>query len=189
MLRALHYSHHLLTNLITKFPEGTFIDATLGNGNDTLYMLNQPNFSGKIYGYDIQEQAIINTQEKLAPHPLQSHVQLIQQSHSTIATTVIESTIEGAIFNLGYLPGGDHSITTHFESTSQALDQIRYRLVKNGQIIIVVYWGHPEGKIEKELLFDYLSQWPQEEFQVLQYEFINQRNQPPMLLIVERIRD
>ena len=60
------------------------------------------------------------------------------------------------------------------------------RLVKGGQIIIVVYSGHPEGQLEKTSLMEALSTWPQEAFQVLQYEFINQRNNPPMVLIVEK---
>lgn len=187
MLRALHFSHQLLSQLIEKFPEGIFIDATMGKGNDTFFMLNQPNFNGKIFGFDIQEQAIQQSSEKIHSHPLAHHAHLIHGSHTMIDKILEDNKIHGAIFNLGYLPGGDHSITTLYSTTIEALSQIRKRLVTNGQIIIVVYSGHPQGLIEKNELFNHLKTWPQEEFQVLQYEFINQRNQPPMLLIIERI--
>ncbi|MBR7927178.1 class I SAM-dependent methyltransferase [Aerococcaceae bacterium zg-ZUI334] len=187
MLRALHYSHHLLNELVTKFPNGLFIDGTLGKGNDTLRILNHPNFQGEVFGFDIQQAAIEQSMEKIKEHPLANHAHLILDNHAHLANHVGDQAIHGAIFNLGYLPGGDHSITTQFESTLQAIHAIQERLVPQGQLILVIYSGHPQGKIEKEKLFDALSQWPQEEFQVLQYGFINQRNNPPMLLVVEKL--
>lgn len=187
MLRALHFSHQLLTNLVEKFPEGLYIDATLGKGNDTYFILNQPTFEGEVYGFDIQSAAIEASLTKIENHPKKNKAHLIHDSHEKIASIVKDKAIHGAIFNLGYLPGGDHSITTQYESTIMALKQIQQRLEKNGQIILVVYSGHPQGKIEKEKLFEHLTSWPQEQFQVLQYEFINQRNEPPMLLIIEKI--
>ncbi|HJF17083.1 MAG TPA: class I SAM-dependent methyltransferase [Globicatella sulfidifaciens] len=188
MKNALHFSHQLLADLIQRFPNGTFIDATLGNGNDTHFIINQPHFKGHVYGFDIQKQAILNSVEKLQAHPKFNQVSLIEKSHDQIEKVVTEPTIAGAIFNLGYLPGGDHEITTRFNSTIAAIKQIAEKLVKRGQILLVIYSGHPAGMIEKQKLFDTLSTWSQKEYQVLQYEFINQQNQPPMLLIIEKIK-
>lgn len=189
MLRALHYCHHALGQLIETFPNGTYLDATLGKGNDTLFILNHPAFRGKIYSFDIQEQAIKISQDKLKDSPRQDQVSLIQDGHQHLDVYLKDTVIQGAIFNLGYLPGGDHNITTLPQSTLEALNKIQERLVINGKIFIMVYSGHPQGQEEKNILFDYLRTWPQEYFQVLHYGFINQRNNPPLLLIIERIKE
>ena len=187
MQRALHYSHTLLAQLVQRFPNGTYIDGTLGKGNDTYFLLTQPEFTGNIYSFDIQALSLQKASEKLAPLSNASQANLIQASHHLIQDYVREPELHGAIYNLGYLPGGDHSITTLPDTTLSSIQQVAERLVIGGQIILVIYSGHPEGKIEQARLFEELSQWPQEEFQVLHYGFINQRNHPPQLLIIERI--
>lgn len=187
MLKALHYSKELLRTLVSQFPSGLFVDATLGKGNDLISVLTHPNFTGKVLGFDIQAAAIQTTQERVYTHSFAGQYQLIQDSHANLADYLEENEpLHGAIFNLGYLPGGDHEITTNANSTIQAIEEMGKRLVTKGQIIIVVYSGHPAGQLEKEALFQELSTWPQESFQVLQYEFINQRNNPPMVLIIEK---
>ncbi|MCW6664154.1 class I SAM-dependent methyltransferase [Aerococcaceae bacterium NML191219] len=185
MQRALHYSHTLLKEAVQQFPQGVFVDGTLGKGNDLHLIMSQPDFVGRGYGFDIQETAIQLSQEKLANYP---NAVLVHDSHDTIDRHLAhESEIHGAIYNLGYLPGGDHTITTNFDSTIRSIHQVAAKLAKKARILLVVYSGHPEGQVEKERLFAELKMWPQEQFQVLQYEFINQRNHPPMLLVVERV--
>lgn len=187
MLKALHYSKELLRTLVSQFPNGTFIDATLGKGNDLISVLMHPEFNGKVIGFDIQTAAIQTTQERISTHSFEGDYLLIKDSHANLANYLEQNEqVNGAIFNLGYLPGGDHSITTTASSTIKAIEEIANRLIKKGQIIIVVYSGHTAGQIEKESLSQALSLWPQEDFQVLTYEFINQKNNPPMVLIVEK---
>lgn len=189
MLRALHYSHQLLDSLIHRFPDGNFIDATLGKGKDSALILQHPAFRGKVYSFDIQDQAIQESRQRLASLEQYDRIEIIQDSHANLSTYLGDQAIHGAIFNLGYLPGGDHTITTQADSTLAALDQIRSRLVIGGQILIVVYAGHPQGQIEKSALFTHLATWPQTAFQVLQYGFINQINHPPLLLVVEKTKE
>ena len=185
MLRALHYSHTLLLETLKQFPNGVFVDATLGKGNDLHFIVSQPFFVGKGYGFDIQDDAIRQSKIKLANC---SRYELIHDSHDRVAHYLAhEPYIHGAIYNLGYLPGGNHSIITNFPSTIESIRQIAHKLVLHGRIILVVYSGHPEGLREKELLFKELSTWPQEKYQVLQYGFINQRNSPPMILAIEKV--
>ncbi len=188
MKNALQYSHELLSHLINKYPQGTFIDATLGNGNDIHYILNHPQFDGFVYGFDIQDIAIESTLHKL--QAFQSRYQLIKDSHENIATLLKETPeFHGAIFNLGYLPKGDHSITTCAASTMSAIQAIEQKLVIGGQIILVIYSGHSQGQNEKDHLLKTLSKWPQNNFQIVSYSFINQINEPPMLLVIEKIKD
>lgn len=189
VLNALRYSHNMLNGLIERFPEGNFVDATLGNGNDLYKIVTHQAFTGKVYGFDIQHQAISTTQTLIDSHPLQfkEHYQLIHDSHAKLANYISEDTLlHGGIFNLGYLPGGNHFITTRYPSTIEAISQISKRLVRHGQIIIVVYSGHPEGHLEKNALLEYLSTLPHPDYQVLQYNFINQTNSPPMTFVIEK---
>lgn len=189
MKNAVQLSHHHLDQLINLFPAGTFIDATLGNGHDTAFILRHPAFKGKVIAFDIQHQAIQSSQEKLAGFPVE-HYQLLEASHDQFdqfVSILDYPIVHGAVFNLGYLPGGDHQMTTRPSSTQAAIEQIANRLVKGGQIIVVIYSGHPQGLEEKQVLLESFTNWSQQEFQISHLEYINQKNTPPSLLIIEKI--
>ncbi|EFR31564.1 putative rRNA methylase [Eremococcus coleocola ACS-139-V-Col8] len=190
MQSALHYSHQLLTALIDRFPKGTFVDATLGNGHDTAFILQKPNFHGQVLAFDIQDQALTNSQDRLNKLGLDpSRYQLIHDSHANLEAHLTPGQkLQAAIFNLGYLPGGDHQITTQWQSTLTAIKTLAQHLDLHGQLILVVYWGHPQGQVESTKLLAEVSQWSQTEFQVLQYQFLNQANQPPYVIVIERIK-
>ena len=182
---ALRYSHTLLKNTVVRGDK--VIDATVGNGGDTILLATLVGQTGTVYGFDIQEQAIQTTKEKLMLTGLSEQVELYQQGHETVADIVPEKTeIAAAIFNLGYMPKGDKSIITQGKTTIQALNEILLRLRKSGLVLIVVYYGHEGGKTEKEAVLTFAEQLPQESFNVLQYNFINQRNTPPFLLAIEK---
>lgn len=192
MYNALRYSHQLLAETIERFPAGHYIDATLGNGHDTAFILTRPNFAGTISAFDIQSEALESARNLLRQKNLVDHpgLTLYKASHARITDTLTDIPVfHGAIYNLGYLPGGDHSVTTLAESTLTSLAQVRSKLVVKGRIILVIYYGHPGGLEEKDAILAELATWPQEQFQVLQYGFINQRNNPPLLVAVERLRD
>ncbi|UUX34385.1 tRNA (mnm(5)s(2)U34)-methyltransferase [Fundicoccus culcitae] len=188
MQNAINYSHTMLNELIEQFPNGLFIDATLGNGNDAIHILKHPKFTGTLLAFDIQPQALQTSQTKITQLNIAAHrYQLIGDSHANVDQYLaIDASLQGAIFNLGYLPKGNHQITTQADSTIQALEKMQGYLVKNGKIILVVYPGHQAGQIEKVRLLEELSQWPQETFQILQYQFINQINNPPFVIIIEK---
>ncbi|WP_124058896.1 tRNA (mnm(5)s(2)U34)-methyltransferase [Vaginisenegalia massiliensis] len=188
MKTALHYSHELLDQLINRFPNGYFVDATLGNGFDTLHILSQPNFNGHLYGFDIQAIALEHTLEKLEQANIApDRYDLFHRSHAELQHVIATNQeLHGAIFNLGYLPGADHTITTHAESSWQAIQQIMSQLIQGGQIILVVYWGHEAGFIESQQLEKHLQKINQSHYQVLKYQFINQINRPPYTIVIER---
>ncbi|MGX7109615.1 tRNA (mnm(5)s(2)U34)-methyltransferase [Facklamia miroungae] len=188
MKNALQNSHDALAELIETFPEGIYIDATVGKGKDTRFIITQPFFKGKVYGFDIQRQAIELAQETLADLPREAFY-LFNTGHERFDQVLSHKRvpqIHGAIFNLGYLPGTPHQVTTQAHSTIQAVEKIAKRLIAGGKIFIVVYSGHPEGAIEKEQLLKYLSTWPQEVFSISRLDFINQINHPPLLITIEK---
>lgn len=162
------------------------IDATVGNGHDTAFLAKQVGDSGHVYGFDIQTQAIMNTREKLEVEHLLKRVTLIQDSHHKLQDYLADIKIKGAMFNLGYLPGGDKSIVTVPETTIQAVQWLTEALESGGLIVVIVYPGHPEGKVESDAFLHYVSTLDQHQFSVLNYEFVNRQNNPPYLIAIEK---
>lgn len=182
---ALHFSHTLLKEVIQ---EGdSVVDATMGNGNDTAFLAQLVGPTGFVYAFDVQEQALVNTEKKLIESSLKRQTILFHQGHETIETTVPkETTLSAAIFNLGYLPKSDKQIITQPDTTKRALDALLPRIKHKGRIILVVYYGHPGGEKELALVQNYCQELPQELYSVLTYQFINQKNNPPILFCIEK---
>ncbi|MFB2319858.1 class I SAM-dependent methyltransferase [Staphylococcus aureus] len=187
--RILPFSKTLIKQHIT--PESIVVDATCGNGNDTLFLAEQVP-EGHVYGFDIQDLALENTRDKVKDF---NHVSLIKDGHENIGHENIEhhindahkGHIDAAIFNLGYLPKGDKSIVTKPDTTIQAINSLLSLMSIEGIIVLVIYHGHSEGQIEKHALLDYLSTLDQKHAQVLQYQFLNQRNHAPFICAIEKI--
>jgi tRNA A58 N-methylase Trm61 len=162
------------------------IDATCGNGYDTVFLAELVGDNGSVLAFDIQEQAIENTRQRLAAADLSGCVSLILDSHENLSRH-LDGPVKAAMFNLGYLPGGNHSVVTKPESTIKALSAVLDSLTVGGMVTLVVYSGHPGGEVEYQTVKKYLLALPQQQFTVLEYRFINQRGNPPLLLAVTRI--
>lgn len=183
--RSLHYSHELLQEVIES--GDTVVDATMGNGNDTLFLAQLVGESGKVHAFDIQEQALHKTQQKIHEHGCENQTELHLLGHENLSTVIDDSdVISAAIFNLGYLPKGDKTIVTKEDTTIKAIEELLLRLNRHGRIILVIYDGHEDGKIEKTNVLNFVSTLPQEQYNVLNYQFINQRNSPPSLICIEK---
>lgn len=180
----INYSHHLLEQTVSL--GDTVIDATCGNGHDTLFLSKIVGENGKVLAFDIQEEAILNTETLLHKNG-RTNVKLICDSHENLNDYLAcgqYDTIGGAIFNLGYLPGGDKSVITKATSTIIALDSILLSLKKGGMAILVIYPGHPGGEEEKEAVLKHVIHLDQKYFEVLKYGFINQQNNPPFIVAI-----
>ncbi|KIL77845.1 class I SAM-dependent methyltransferase [Bacillus badius] len=165
------------------------IDATVGNGHDTVFLARLVGEEGRVFGFDIQEKALINTTSRLKEQGLNEQVTLFDRGHEQAASCIPpewKSRLTGAVFNLGYLPKGDKSIVTKPETTITAVKQIFEMLVPGGIIVLVIYHGHEEGREEKEKLIDFVEKIDQQKAHVLRYEFINQANNPPFILAIEK---
>lgn len=182
--RVLDYARQLIEEVL---PEGgTAVDATAGNGHDTVFLARCTGKSGKVYSFDLQEAAVTNTKERLKIDGLKAEV--IEDGHQNAASYIKEAAIDAAVFNLGYLPGSDKTITTSATTTIEAVEALLPLLKTGGRIVLVVYHGHAEGQEEKDELLPFAASLPQEEVKVLRYEFINQRNKPPFILALEKIQ-
>lgn len=172
--------------MINKIRFGNIVvDATVGNGHDTLLLAKLVGQEGKVYGFDIQESAIKKTSQKLYENNLAERVYLIKDSHENIDKYIAERA-DLVVFNLGYLPGGNHEVVTKVGSTAIAIKKSLELLTENGLLLIVTYLGHNEGKVENKYIKEYLSSLNQKEVNVIKFEFINQINNPPILYCVEK---
>jgi predicted methyltransferase len=165
------------------------IDATLGNGHDTLFLAQLVGENGRVYGFDIQEDAIFNTRERLETHNLQERVTLFKQGHETVSNVIPPvhyGRVKGAVFNLGYLPGGDKTIVTRPKTTIKAIEGLLDALAPEGIIVLVIYHGHREGAVERDYILRYVERLDQNYVHVLRYQFMNGINNPPFIIALEK---
>lgn len=160
----------------------TVVDATCGNGHDTLAMAKMG--AGKIYAFDVQETAISNTGSLLKKEniPL-GNVHLILDSHANMCNHIKEK-VQVIVFNLGYLPAADKSITTNAGSTITAVSEAMKLLKKDGLICISMYSGHPGGQEEKQALLDFAESLDDRTWHVAYINMKNQRKNPPEILLI-----
>ncbi|MBF0788117.1 MULTISPECIES: class I SAM-dependent methyltransferase [unclassified Streptococcus] len=181
MLRPLEMAHQFLAEIMTK--EDVVVDATMGNGHDTLFLAER---AKKVVAFDIQEQALEQTRERLEKAGL-SNVELLLTGHERLDAYVEE--VKAGIFNLGYLPNADKSVVTQPQTTLLALEKLCQRLVPGGRIAVMIYYGHTGGAVERDAVLDFVSRLSQREFTATIYRTLNQMNHPPFLVMLEKIKD
>ena len=154
------------------------VDATVGNGHDTLLLAS---LAKHVIGFDIQAVAIERTLQKIKNSSIEN-VTLFNDSFENISK--IEA-YKGVVFNLGYLPNGDKSITTQALVTLDTLKSITQQMQNDDFILITAYPGHPEGTLEADLILKYVQTLPRS-FLSLIYQIQNRKNAPFIILIEKR---
>ncbi|NGX56078.1 MAG: hypothetical protein K1060chlam5_00313 [Candidatus Anoxychlamydiales bacterium] len=190
-MSEIKYKPHikLAHDLWSKFLKKDFIciDATIGNGFDTLFLLELSTKYNlkKIIGFDIQKQAIDNTKNLLKKNfNLEDlkKINLFLSSHEDFSKHLKEK-INLFIYNLGYLPKSDKSITTKSKTTIQSIKSAFLHLSQNGAISITVYPGHSEGKIEEIEILKFLEEIDYKIYNIMQYKWLNKKNSPFVIWI------
>lgn len=155
MIRLTEYVHN---RLASHLQAGNFaIDATAGNGHDTLFLSQCVGPSGRVFAFDIQAEAITQTRQRLLQANA-DNVELFYADHAHMHEHLLPDVfgrIGAAIMNLGFLPGGDRSIITLPESTQKALKIALEYLAPNGVVCVVAYRGHTGGQDE----FEAVKKW------------------------------
>lgn len=167
-------------------PGDTAVDATCGNGHDTAALAQMG--AGNIYGFDIQKQALDNTEARLRElgflrEGSGTDIRLILDSHENLGKYIAEP-VKVAVFNLGYLPSADKSVTTGADSTVRAVKQLLELLQKDGLICITMYSGHPGGQEEKDALLRLGASLDKRKYHAAYLNFVNQPDAPPELLMI-----
>ena len=122
-------------------------DATAGKGNDTLFLAGAVGSTGKVLAFDIQEQALQKTAEKLISAGVADRVVLLRENHSHMKKFV-PAPLDAVMFNLGYLPGSDRAVATRPADTVEAVITALELLSPGGRMSVVVYTGHPGAAAE-----------------------------------------
>ncbi len=163
----------------------TVVDATAGNGSDTLFLAQRMSAEARLYAFDIQPLAIAATRQKTKDYA--DRITYLLDSHENIPAEV-PGEIDAAVFNLGYLPGTDHRVTTEAEITLKAVQGVLQKLRVNGVLVIVVYPGHPAGQEEKKSLEEYFRLLSPREFTVGCYTMMNHTEDAPFSYLIEKVR-
>ncbi|MEW9502174.1 tRNA (mnm(5)s(2)U34)-methyltransferase [Jeotgalibacillus marinus] len=188
--RILPYAHSLLQRSVST--DDIVVDATVGNGHDTLFLSRLVGEQGRVYGFDVQQKAIDKTATKLEEQDLQNRVMLFQQGHETLDQAippVHHGAISGAVFNLGYLPGSDETIVTRPRTTITAVEKLIDMMKPGGLIILVIYHGHAEGAVERDYLLRFVQTIDHQKAHVLRYQFMNQQTPAPFVIAIEKRRE
>ncbi|WP_281889940.1 class I SAM-dependent methyltransferase [Paenibacillus sp. YYML68] len=186
-LSILSFAHKLIEERVK--PGEPVVDATAGNGVDTVYLARCTGPSGTVYAFDIQAAALERTAARCALEAPGHRVELVHHSHAELAEALPTEThgrVAAVTFNLGYLPGHDHATITTAASTLPALEAAASLLRRGGVITIVLYTGHPGGQEEAEAVEAWAASLPQAQYQVLTYRYLNQRNHPPYCVAIEK---
>ncbi len=159
------------------------VDFTMGNGNDTLFLSRTVGESGRVYAFDIQPAALESTDSHLKANGAPENYTLILASHSRVKEFVKEP-IKAGMFNLGYMPrSGDKTLTTKRETTLEAIKSAIELLLPDGVLIIAIYPGHEEGRLEGEMVRDYLKTLSKYRFCPSEFHILNSENSPYFFLL------
>lgn len=181
---AVPLSHFFLRQRVR--PGDHVLDATCGNGLDTLLLAELAGEGGRVWAFDLQPRAIAATRALLAREGRLDAVELIEAGHQQLAEFV-PAGLRAAVFNLGYLPGGDASLVTTPGNTVSALAQAAALLKPGGIVTVSLYTGHPGGPEEALAVENWGASLSPKEFNVWCSRQLNRPGIAPYLVLVERV--
>lgn len=161
------------------------IDATMGNGHDTLWMCELAGESGHVYAFDVQPEAVERTRQRLEEAGVAERADLFCAGHERMGEFVHES-VDAVVFNLGWLPGAEHGVTTRTDTTIQAVNAALELLKEDGLMTVCIYPGHDEGTRELNALLEWGAGLDDRRYDVLLKTYLNQPNDPPRMMAVKK---
>lgn len=171
--------------LLRHIKEGaTVVDFTMGNGHDTAFLSKAVGEGGKVYAFDVLPAALQSTRVTLAKEGCPDNVTLILDSHSNAKDYFTE--FDAGMFNLGFMPGGDHTKHTMRETTLPAVKNAIEMLAHGGALTVAVYPGHEEGDLEGQELLEYYATLDRRKICCTQIKIVNSPTAPYFTLIEKK---
>ena len=167
-------------------PGARALDATLGNGHDALWLCGLVGETGRVYGFDVQAEAVARSRARLEAAGVIGRAALFHDGHENLGAYIEDESIDAAMFNLGWLPGAPHGVTTRTEPTLRAVDAALRALRPEGILTICVYPGHPEGARERDALLTWARNLDGRRYDVMLRAYLNQANDPPLMIAVKK---
>lgn len=180
-----NWVHHFIEDHVQ--PGEICIDATMGNGNDTLMLCELAGKEGEVLAFDIQGQAVEATKSLLEKHQVTTNYRLIMDGHENMDCYIQNNTVDVICFNFGYLPGGDHKIATNAKTSLIAIDKGLNLLKPGGMMSLCVYSGGDTGFEEKNCILDYLKKLPAKKYTVIVNQYFNRENNPPIPIFIFKV--
>lgn len=177
-LTAVELTHRFLAGALA--PGGLYLDATCGNGHDTLFLCGLAGAGGRVIGLDIQPQAVQNTNERLAAQGQAAVGQAFCADHSELLRFAAPGTADCVLFNFGWLPGAAHSVHSRAQSTLAALQAAAAALKPGGVLAAVLYSGKVIGHEEKDAALAWFETLPLTQYTVLVCRFANWADTAPL---------
>jgi len=167
------------------FPGAVAIDATMGNGHDTLWLCERVGETGRVFAFDVQSEALESTKKRLDEAGVLSRAQLFLLGHEHMAE-VVHAQADAIMFNLGWLPGVAQRKTTMVKTTIPAANAALSLLKDGGLLTICAYPGHDEGSAELEALLDWAAALDPAVFDAMTQHYLNQPNHPPQMFAIRK---
>ena len=161
------------------------VDATMGNGHDTQWLCELAGGTGKVYAFDVQVEAVERTRERLRHAGLEERAELFCLGHECMAEVVHEQ-VDAIVFNLGWLPGAEHGVTTQTSTTLMAVHAALELLKEDGLMTVCIYPGHEEGTRELHALMEWAASLDDRRYDALLKTYVNQPNDPPRMLAIRK---
>ena len=183
-LNTLGIAHRFLEE---KVPQGGLcIDATMGRGKDTAFLCELVGETGKVIAFDIQQEAVDSTDALLRQKGLRERAELRLESHVYMDKVAEPESVDAVVFNFGYLPGGDHTIFTHPDTSIQAIQKALVLIKKHGVVCACIYHGGDTGYEERDRLLEYLATIDPKGYTVLVTDFRTRPGDPPIAVFILR---
>ena len=179
------WCHHFIKEHVK--PGDICIDATAGNGNDTKLLCELVGESGKVFAFDIQEEAIANTKDRLRQADLIQRAKVLLDSHVNMKDYVAEDSVACIVFNFGYLPGGNHDLATKAETSIQAIHQGLGLLKQGGMMSLCIYSGGDSGFEERDGILEELKQLDTKRYLVILSSYYNRPSNPPIPVMIIKL--
>ncbi len=177
-----HWCHEIIRSQAQR--DGLYVDATMGNGNDTVFLCELAGETGEVFAFDIQEQAVEATQKLLEEHGVGTKCHLILDGHENMDNYIPDGKAEVICFNFGYLPGGDHEIATKASTSIIAIQKGLELLKSGGMMCLCVYSGGDTGFEEKDCILNYLKELAPRKYTVIVNQYFNRGNNPPTPIFI-----
>ncbi len=156
------------------------IDATAGNGHDTVFLAECVGPGGKVLAFDVQETALDSARSRVGDL---GWVKFFHESHAKMADHAAAGSVAVIMFNLGYLPGENHGLTTESNETLAALEVAALLLKPAGVLSVICYPGHPAGAAEAVAVEAWMTALATNGWRVARYGAVGTRRPAPFLLL------
>lgn len=176
------YIHNILEQHITA--GDLCIDATMGNGHDTLKLCKLVGETGQVYGFDIQAVALEHTKALLEKEKVIHNAHLILDSHAHMDQYLPQESVSCIVFNFGYLPLGDHTLSTQAATSIEAISKGLSLLKQGGIMTLCIYSGKDSGFEERDALLEFLQQLDSKKYLVILSCYYNRPNHPPIPVLI-----